>query len=67
MPDRLAHGSGCVAMAIPATQEAIDWVETIPFHETRNYVQRVMENLQVYRARLNDTEVALSPERDLSR
>ncbi|MDP7650115.1 MAG: lytic transglycosylase domain-containing protein [Rhodospirillales bacterium] len=47
--------------------DAIDWVETIPFHETRNYVQRVMENLQVYRARLNDTEVALSPERDLSR
>jgi soluble lytic murein transglycosylase len=47
--------------------DAIDWVETIPFHETRNYVQRVMENLQVYRARLTDTEVALSPERDLRR
>jgi soluble lytic murein transglycosylase len=26
-------------------------VERIPFSETRNYVQRVMENLQVYRAR----------------
>ena len=47
--------------------DAIDWVETIPFYETRNYVQRVMENLQVYRARLGNTEVALSPERDLSR
>jgi peptidoglycan lytic transglycosylase len=31
--------------------DPIDWVERIPFAETRNYVQRVMENLQVYRAR----------------
>jgi soluble lytic murein transglycosylase len=31
--------------------DAVDWVERIPFSETRNYVQRVMENLQVYRAR----------------
>jgi soluble lytic murein transglycosylase len=31
--------------------DPIDWVEQIPFSETRNYVQRVMENLQVYRAR----------------
>jgi soluble lytic murein transglycosylase len=34
--------------------DPIDWVESIPFSETRNYVQRVMENLQVYRSRLND-------------
>ncbi|MBN8945059.1 MAG: lytic transglycosylase domain-containing protein [Rhizobiales bacterium] len=32
--------------------DPIDWVERIPFTETRNYVQRVMENVQVYRARL---------------
>jgi soluble lytic murein transglycosylase len=31
--------------------DPIDWVERIPFSETRNYVQRVMENVQVYRAR----------------
>lgn len=39
----------------PRTPEvdAIDWVERISFTETRNYVQRVMENLQVYRQRLN--------------
>jgi soluble lytic murein transglycosylase len=30
--------------------DAIDWIESIPFSETRNYVQRVMENLMVYRA-----------------
>ena len=34
--------------------DAVDWVEKIPFSETRNYVQRVMENMQVYRARLNN-------------
>jgi soluble lytic murein transglycosylase len=32
--------------------DPIDWVERIPFSETRNYVQRVLENLQVYRMRL---------------
>ena len=25
-----------------------NWIELIPFKETRNYVQRVMENIQVY-------------------
>jgi soluble lytic murein transglycosylase len=32
--------------------DAVDWVERIPFSETRNYVERVLENLQVYRVRL---------------
>jgi soluble lytic murein transglycosylase len=32
--------------------DPVDWVERIPFSETRNYVMRVMENVQVYRARL---------------
>lgn len=31
--------------------DPIDWVERIPFTETRNYVQRVIENMAVYRAR----------------
>ena len=30
--------------------DPIDWIERIPFSETRNYVQRVIENMQVYRA-----------------
>ncbi len=30
--------------------DPIDWVERIPFTETRNYVQRVMENLTIYEA-----------------
>ncbi|WP_417416704.1 transglycosylase SLT domain-containing protein [Hoeflea sp.] len=32
--------------------EVIDWIEMIPFTETRHYVQRVMENYQIYKARL---------------
>lgn len=32
--------------------DVIDWIETIPFNETRNYVMRVSESLPVYRARL---------------
>ncbi|MCB2100534.1 MAG: lytic transglycosylase domain-containing protein [Rhodobacterales bacterium] len=47
--------------------DAVDWVEMIPFAETRNYVQRVLENLQVYRARLTEQDVALNLEQDLKR
>ena len=36
--------------------DPVDWVERIPFSETRNYVQRVMENLAVYRARFGNSE-----------
>ena len=32
--------------------DVIDWIETIPFKETRNYVMRVAESLPVYRARV---------------
>jgi soluble lytic murein transglycosylase len=35
--------------------DPIDWVERIPFSETRNYVQRVLENMQVYRVQLGHT------------
>jgi len=38
--------------------DEIDWVEMIPFAETRNYVQRVLENLHVYRWKLNRTRLA---------
>jgi soluble lytic murein transglycosylase len=41
--------------------DAVDWVERIPLAETRNYVQRVMENLQVYRARFDTSIVTAEP------
>jgi soluble lytic murein transglycosylase len=42
--------------------DAVDWVERIPFAETRNYVERVMENLQVYRARFGSPVAAAEPD-----
>jgi soluble lytic murein transglycosylase len=35
--------------------DPVDWIERIPFTETRNYVQRVFENLQVYRLRFGQS------------
>ncbi len=32
--------------------DPIDWIERIPFDETRDYVEKVMENLQLYRSRI---------------
>lgn len=46
--------------------DPVDWVERIPFTETRNYVQRVMENVLVYRERL-DQRSALLIDDDLKR
>lgn len=46
--------------------DPVDWVELIPFTETRNYVMRVMENVQVYRARMAGRS-ALTIEADLRR
>jgi soluble lytic murein transglycosylase len=47
--------------------DVVDWVELIPFAETRNYVQRVTENLQVYRYRLAGAPTPITLESDLQR
>ena len=43
----------------------IDWIEQIPFSETRNYVMRVTESLPNYRARLAGQAVPLRFLQDL--
>ena len=43
----------------------VDWIETIPFTETRIYVQRVLENLQVYRGQSATSPTAFSLVGDL--
>ena len=43
----------------PRSGDPLDWIEQIPFSETRNYVQRVLENTEVYRARLAGKNVPL--------
>ncbi|AXT28127.1 lytic transglycosylase domain-containing protein [Ruegeria sp. AD91A] len=39
--------------------DIVDWIETIPFSETRNYVMRVTESLPVYRARLGQAALPI--------
>lgn len=46
--------------------DPIDWVELVPFGETRNYIQRVIENLQVYRARLDGNSAPVTITDDLN-
>jgi soluble lytic murein transglycosylase len=46
--------------------DPVDWVERIPFMETRNYVQRVMENFQVYRVHFAE-DAPLTIDKDLRR
>jgi soluble lytic murein transglycosylase len=38
----------------------LDWLELIPFNETRNYVQRVFENIAIYRAKAGQAPPALA-------
>ena len=47
--------------------DPIDFVECIPFSETRNYVMRVMEGMQVYRARLAGGSAPITLSADLKR
>lgn len=47
--------------------DPIDFVECIPFSETRNYVMRVMEGMQFYRAKLNGGSAPITLTADLNR
>ncbi len=49
----------------PNGADPVDWVEMIPFDETRNYVMRVAESLPVYRARIAGHPVPIVPTWDL--
>jgi soluble lytic murein transglycosylase len=47
--------------------DPVDWIERIPFTETRNYVFKIMETLQLYRSRLSAPHGALHLVQDLNR
>ncbi len=47
--------------------DPIDWIERIPIQETREYVAKVLANVQVYRARLGEEDVAVRLDKDLMR
>jgi soluble lytic murein transglycosylase len=50
-----------------SSADPTDFIECIPFSETRNYVMRVLEGMQVYRARLNGGQAPLTLSSDLKR
>jgi soluble lytic murein transglycosylase len=50
-----------------ATTDPLDFIECIPFSETRNYVMRTLETTMVYRARLNGNVAPLTLSTDLKR
>ena len=47
--------------------DPLDWIEQIPFEETRNYVQRVLENSQIYRSRIAKAPIAGALAMDIER
>ncbi|MGR3521267.1 MAG: transglycosylase SLT domain-containing protein [Paracoccus sp. (in: a-proteobacteria)] len=46
--------------------DPVDWVELIPFDETRNYVMRVTEAMAIYRARISGKPAPIVPTFDLT-
>ena len=50
-----------------ASGDPLDFIECIPFSETRNYAMRAMETMEVYRARLNGGRAPLTLAQDLKR
>lgn len=47
--------------------DPVDFIECVPFTETRNYMMRVMENMAVYKARLNGGTAPLTTASDIAR
>jgi soluble lytic murein transglycosylase len=53
-PARVAEWLSTYGDPTGSNVDVIDWIEMIPFSETRNYVQRVVENLVIYRAKRHE-------------
>lgn len=66
-PGRPAQWSSFCGDPRGSSTDPIDFIECIPFSETRNYVMRVLEGAQVYRARLNGGSAKITLAQDLAR
>ena len=66
-PGRPAQWAGLCGDPRGAATDPLDFIECIPFSETRNYVMRTMETTMVYRARLNGGVAPLTLSQDLKR
>ena len=60
-PGRVARWMESIGDPRAGKIDMVDWIEMIPFRETRNYVQRIMEGVGVYRDRLNGPFQTLQP------
>jgi soluble lytic murein transglycosylase len=60
-PGRVAQWIAAYGDPRSGAIDPVDWVERIPFDETRDYVQRVSENLAVYRQRFAEEPPAAAP------
>lgn len=60
-PNRVARWLTSMGDPRDGKVDMVDWIEMIPLRETRNYVQRIMEGLGVYRERLNGPFVLQPP------
>ncbi len=55
-----------MAIRVARDVDPVDWIELIPITETRDYVQRIIENMQVYRTRFGEASRPID-EADLRR
>ncbi len=66
-PERASTWMNANGQARESVNSAIDWIEQIPFEETRNYVQRILESLQIYRMQVDGSGSGVTIEDDLRR
>ncbi len=66
-PNHMSEWSSICGDPRSSASDPVDFIECIPFSETRNYVMRVLEGMQVYRARLNGGKAPLTLSQDLKR
>jgi soluble lytic murein transglycosylase len=66
-PGRLPQWTAYCGDPRGSQTDPIDFIECIPFSETRNYVMRLMETMEVYRAKMNGGHAALTLSQDLKR
>ena len=66
-PGRPADWAGYCGDPRGGSVDPVDFIECIPFSETRNYVMRVLESTEVYRARLAGGSARITLSADLKR
>jgi soluble lytic murein transglycosylase len=66
-PSRVSQWVGELGDPRQPKTDVVEWIESVPLGETRNYLQRVLENLQIYRLRLGNRDLAFKLAVDLKR